>query len=103
MRQEPTVLPDGSVEAPSGMAVCRTGRKLSRRECDALIREGAPVMTDRYPDGLVWWDGADAHVRWAEISPLLATRRLPSVHEGWVAHLWESDDGAPVVRFDGWH
>jgi hypothetical protein len=72
-------------------------------ECEDLIRDGAPIMTDVYPDGLEWWDGADAQERWAEISPMLVTRRLPSVHEGWVAHVWESENGDPVVHFDGWH
>lgn len=103
MRYEPTVWPDGSVEAPNGAVFRRAERKLKRRECDDLIRDGVPIMTDVYPAGLVWWDGADAQERWVEIAPLLVSRRLPSVHEGWVAHLWENEDGDPVVLFDGWH
>lgn len=103
MRHEPTVRPDGSVESPTGVVFRRTERKLKRRECDDLIRDGAPIMTDVYPAGLVWWDGADAQERWVEISPRLVNRRLPSVHEGWVAHVWEGENGDPVVHFDGWH
>jgi len=103
MRYEPTVRPDGSVEAPTGAVVRRTARKLKRRQCDDLIRDGVPIMTDVYPAGLVWWDEGDAQERWVEISPMLVNRRIPSVHEGWVAHVWESDNGDPVVHFDGWH
>ncbi len=81
----------------------RTERKLKRRECDDLIRDGAPVMTDVYPDGLEWWDGADAEMHWGEISPLLVNRRTASVHEGWVAHLWETESKEAIIRLDGWH
>lgn len=103
VRYEPTVLPDGSVEGPAGNVVRRTERKLKRREVDDLIRSGAPIMTDVYPAGLEWRDAVDAQMRWTEISPLLVNRRTASVHEGWVAHLWETDSGDPVVRLDGWH
>lgn len=103
VRFVPAVQPDGSVQGPEGDVFRRTERKLKRRECDDLIRSGAPIMTDVYPDGLEWWDAADAGTRWVQISPLLVNRRSASVHEGWVAHLWESESGAAVVRLDGWH
>jgi hypothetical protein len=100
---EPTVQPDGSVEGPGGEVFRRTGQKLKRRECDDLIRGGAPILTDVYPVGLEWWDAADAQARWREISPLLVNHRTSSVHEGWIAHLWESETSRPVIRLDGWH
>jgi hypothetical protein len=103
VRHEPTIQPDGSVQGPAGDVFRRTQRKLTRRECDDLIRDAAPILTDIYPDGLEWWDAADARSRWLEISPLLVNRRSASVREGWVAHLWESERGAAVIRLDGWH
>lgn len=81
----------------------RTERKLKRRECDDLIGSGAPILTDVYPAGLEWWDAADAQLRWRGISLLLVTRRTATIHEGWVAHLWETETGEPAVRLDGWH
>jgi hypothetical protein len=54
VRYEPTVQPDGFVQGPGGGVFRRTERKLERRECDHLIRDGAPIMTEVYPDGLEW-------------------------------------------------
>lgn len=91
------------MRSPIGAVLRRSPRTLTRRECDALVRAWAPLMTDVYPDGLLWWDGEDALARWAEVSPLVVRRRLPSVHEGWIAHAWESDDGDRALHLTGWH
>jgi hypothetical protein len=103
VRFEPIIRPDGSVQGPGGGVFRQTPRKLKRRECDELVRNGTPIMTDVYPSGLEWWDRADAQSRWDQISPLLVTRRHATVHEGWIAHLWETDVGEPVISLEGWH
>ncbi len=103
MRTRPDLTPDGSVVGPNGTIFRRTDRKLRRRECDELVRAGAPVVTNQsYGDGLEWWDGPDAATRWTRIAPLLVSGS-EQPREGWRAHLWESDEGDQLVCFEGWH
>jgi hypothetical protein len=98
------VLPDGSVLGPDAVVFRRTPRNLSKKECEAFIASGTPVLTEMWPEPLTWLDGVDATGAWAEIAPQFGggTKRK-NAYPWWQAHLWESDDGRPLVRFDGRH
>ncbi|MBS4753187.1 hypothetical protein KG112_10265 [Nocardioides sp. zg-ZUI104] len=61
-------------------------------------------MTDVYPEGLTWWDRADAAAIWPQIEPRLIEGKRPPVRDlQWVGRLWESDAGAPLLVFEGRH
>ncbi|AKU17165.1 hypothetical protein VV02_17055 [Luteipulveratus mongoliensis] len=87
------------------MVFHRTPQRLRRRAVGKqLIEAGAPVVTDVYPEGLVWHEGPDARSAWAEIAPLLVTGARPSPRDlQWVGHIWKSDAGEVMLRFDGEH
>ncbi len=99
------VLPDGSVVGPDGSVFRRTPRNLSPKECEALIASGTPVIAEMWPEPLTWLDEVDALGAWAEIAPQFmgGGKRRKNLYPYWRAHLWESDDGRPLVRFDGKH
>ncbi|MBD5785172.1 hypothetical protein IF650_03165 [Cellulosimicrobium terreum] len=100
----PEVLPDGSLRAPDGVVYRRTPQRVTRRIGRDLIAAGADVVTDIYPEGLVYWTGAPAVSVWNEIEPALVVGRPPPVRDiQWVGHVWRSDDGEELLRLDGAH
>jgi hypothetical protein len=77
---------------------------LKRRLGSDLADSGAPIVTNVYPNGLEWHDGAEAAHVWTEIKPRLIEGKPPPVRDlQWVGHLWESDAGAPLLFFQGEH
>jgi hypothetical protein len=100
----PEVLPDGSLRAPDGVVYRSTPRRVTRKVGRELVESGAAVVTDIYPDGLCWYEGGAALEAWQEIEPdLVVGRRPPPRDTQWVGHVWESDDGRRLLRFDGQH
>jgi len=96
-------LPDGSLRT-GGVVFRRTPRRVTRRVGRDLVAAGAVVVVDVYPDGLRTFTGPDARAAWAEVEPALVTGRRPAVRDlQWVGHVWESDHGDPLLRFDGEH
>lgn len=82
----------------------RTPARIKRREAAELVASGAPIVTSVYPEGLTLYEGADAQVMWTRIKPGLIEGKRPPVRDlQWVGHLWESDDGVPMLFFDGEH
>lgn len=97
-------LPDGSIAGPDARAYRRTPERVTRRLGDDAIAAGASVVTDVYPDGLTWYDGPDAQRIWAQIARRLIVGRKPAVRDlQWVGHVWSSDSGDVMLRFDGEH
>ena len=101
----PTELPDGSILGPGGEVYRRTAQRLrGRSRGDELIAAGAAVMTDVYPDGMTWYGGSAAAKVWVEVAPrLVSGRRRSPADLQWVGHIWESDTGRILLRFDGEH
>lgn len=97
-------LPDGSIAGPDGTVYRRTPERVRRRVGNELIAAGASVVTDVYPEGLTWFDGEDAQRIWVEIAPRLIAGRKPAVRDlQWVGHVWFSDSGDALLRFEGEH
>lgn len=96
---------DGSLEGPNGIVYRRTASRLKRRTSSQLVAEGAPVVTRIYPEGLAWHGGgSDATDVWLTIKPRLVEGRRPALRDlQWIGHLWESDEGAPLLMFEGQH
>jgi len=71
---------------------------MKRREVDALVESGRPVLT-YFPGGrLVWHDENDARPAWADARPLLTTETPDPRHgESVTAGRWESSDGSVLV------
>jgi len=101
---EPEELPDGSLRDADGVIYRRTPRRVTRSLGRELIAAGAVVATDVYPDGLWFHHGDAARETWQQIESALVTGRRPRLRDiQWVGHVWESDDGLVLLRFDGQH
>lgn len=79
---------------------------MSRREADALVDAGVPVIFDLYGQGrLEWCDGEDARREWQDVRPYVVTTEPTSKqlakHAMWTAGTWESDDGRCVLYLTG--
>jgi len=82
----------------------RTPTRVKRKLADALVGEGAAIVTSVYPEGLVWHDGSKAASVWRDIRPRLVEASPPPVRDlQWIGHLWESDSGLTLLYFDGAH
>lgn len=101
----PAELSDGSILGPDGEVYRRTDQRLRRRSIGReLIAAGAAVLTDVYPEGWTWYSSSAAATAWSEIAPRLVSGRRPSPTDlQWVGHVWESDTGRILLRFDGEH
>lgn len=101
---EPEELPDGSLRAPDDVVYRRTPRRVTRRIGTELLAAGAVVVTDVYPEGLTFYVGDAATAAWENVAPRLVTGRRSGARDiQWVGHVWESDDGRHMMRFDGEH
>jgi hypothetical protein len=97
-------LGDGSLEGPNGVVYRRTPVRIKRRAGSELVEAGTPIVTSVYPEGLTWFDGHAATAVWATIKPRLVEGKPPRVRDlQWVGHVWESDSGAELLRFEGQH
>lgn len=74
-------LPDGTLRGPDGVEYRRTPERVTRRIGRDLVRAGAPVVTNVYPEGLRWFAGKDAIDAWNEIAPRLVAGRPPAVRD----------------------
>ncbi|MFC8921837.1 hypothetical protein [Cellulosimicrobium sp. NPDC057127] len=97
-------LPDGSLRTPDGTVYRRTPQRVTRRIGRELIDDGAAVVTNLYPDGFSYLVGEAASHAWNGIEPQLVTGRRPPVRDTqWIGHVWRTDDGRPLLRFEGEH
>lgn len=97
-------LPDGSLRGPDGVEYRRTPERVNRRNGGGLVRSGAPVVTNIYPEGLQWFAGRDAVEAWNAIAPRLVAGRPPAVRDvQWTGKIWRDANGAALLRFDGQH
>ena len=97
-------LPDGSLQAPDGVGYRSTPERLRRKSGDQLVGSGAAIVTNVYPEGFVYYEGSEARTMWHEIAPRLVIGARPRLRDlQWVGHVWRSDDGRVLLRFDGKH
>jgi sugar phosphate isomerase/epimerase len=89
----------GQLIAPDSRTYARRTTRASRREVEALVESGCPVVT-YYPGGrLVWHDEDDAWPAWADARRSLTTRAPDPRRSGEsvTAGRWESVDGSTLV------
>lgn len=98
-------LGDGSLEGPDGTIYRHTPTRLKRRVSSQLVANGAAIVTSVYPEGLTWFEGGrSAEAAWAKIKPRLVEGKPPPVRDlQWIGHLWQSDDGTPLLVLEGHH
>jgi hypothetical protein len=90
----------GQLVGPDGRTYRRRTTRMGRRDVEALVGDGCPVVT-YWPGGrLVWHDEDDAWPAWADARTPLTTG-LPD-GESVTAGRWESADGSPLVVLV-WH
>ena len=93
----------GRLIGPDGRAYSRRTTRMERREAEALIEAGCPVVTYLPGGRLVWHDEDDAWPAWADARAGLTTTP-PDLHRGEsvTGGRWESLDGA-VALVLVWH
>ena len=97
-------LPDGSLRGPDDVVYRRTPQRITRRLGKELLAAGVVVVIDVYPDGLTLYTDDAAGDAWSQIAPRLIAGRRPAAQDlQWVGHVWASDDGQLLMRFDGEH
>jgi hypothetical protein len=99
-----TRTPDGSLVTPNGETYSRTPERTKRRNGNAYIADGAVVVTEVYPEGMTLFEGEAAQATWQEVLSRLVVGRAPNpVDLQWVGHVWRSDRGGVLLRFEGEH
>lgn len=97
-------LPDGSLRGPNDVVYRRTPQRVNRRLGRDLLAAGAIVVTDVFPEGLTLYVDDSAEGAWSRIAPDLVTGRRPAVQDlQWIGHVWVSEDGHVLMRFNGEH
>ncbi|WP_277213395.1 hypothetical protein [Isoptericola croceus] len=97
-------LPDGSLRGPDAVVYRRTPRRVTRRLGAEMIAAGAAVVTNVYPEGMTFYGQDTAEAAWSRIAQDVVVGRRPPVRDlQWVGHVWVSDDGHLLLRFDGEH
>ena len=91
-------LGSGQLASPDGRTYTRRSTRMKRRDVDAVVAAGSPVVT-WFPGGaLVWHDADDAPRAWAQERPLLTAEAPdPAKRESVTAGRWETADGHPAV------
>ena len=82
------------------MLFTRRSSRLKRREADALLAAGTPVVLYDYASGLLeWCDGDDALMAWAAMrGSFTSDTPRPRGDVVWTGGVWESvDDPSAVV------
>ena len=88
----------GQLVAPDTRTYSRRTTRMKRKDVDALVEAGCPVVT-YYPGGrLVWHDEDDAWPAWADARRILTTDNpAPERGESVTAGRWEAADGTTAV------
>jgi hypothetical protein len=78
----------GQLVGPDGRTYSLRMARIERREIEALVESGCPVVTYLPGGRLVWHDEDDAWPAWADAR---------SVTDAVIGGRWESPDGATAV------
>jgi hypothetical protein len=91
----------GQIVAPDGTMYVRRTTKAKRRDCDALLADGAPLVLYYWAEGqLDWFDGNDTKDAWMNVRPAVTSEPRQRGLE-WTAGAWESQDGKTLVLLTG--
>jgi hypothetical protein len=93
----------GEVASPDGTQFRRRSTRTKRKDCDALIAEGVPVVLYYWAGGqLDWLDPDEAKQRWPEVRPAVTSEPTkPRGELQWTAGIWTSDDGSQLLFLSG--
>ena len=91
----------GQLVGPDGRTYAVRSPRIDRREIEALIEAGCPVVTYLAGGRLVWHDEDDAWPAWADARGALTTG-LPDAGGSVTGGRWEAVDGA-VALVLVWH
>jgi hypothetical protein len=95
--------PDGSVTVGQ-VTYRRSPERVKRRTGETYVNDGAAVVTDRYPEGPLWYSGDDAKRVWQKVAThLISGKDSKPVHEYWSGHVFESDSGLLLLWLEGHH
>ncbi|MFD0481492.1 hypothetical protein ACFQ46_02715 [Kineococcus sp. GCM10028916] len=93
----------GQVISPSGSRFTRGSSRIKRREADALIAAGAPLVLYWYGgQQLDYFDGSDALERWQAVRQTLTSQTpQPGGEVVWTGGRWVSDDDEDLLLLTG--
>jgi hypothetical protein len=93
----------GRLIGPDGRGYTRRTTRAKRKQGDALLADGAPLVLFYWAgDQLQWFDGRDAQEQWQAVRPHVTSeepRRKGDVE--WTAGRWEDEDGRPLLLLTG--
>jgi len=93
----------GVLTGPDDRRYSRRTTRAKRKQADALIQEGAPLVLYYWGgEQLTWFDGADAQREWAAVRPhVTSAEPRPRGDVVWTAGRWEDAEGSPLLLLTG--
>lgn len=92
----------GEIVGPDGATYVRRSTKAKRRDCDDLLRAGAPLVLYYWAAGqLDWYDDDDARTVWTATRSSVTTEPRLRGELEWTAGIWQSDHGRELILLTG--
>ncbi len=94
---------EGVLRGPAGATFTRRSSRIKRREADALIAAGTPLVLYDYGGGrLDWCDGDDARGAWDEVrGALVSDTPRPRGTMLWTGGVWATPANDVVLILTG--
>jgi hypothetical protein len=93
----------GQLTSPSGLRFIRSSSRMKRRDADALIAAGVPLVLYWYGGHqLDYFDGFEAVEQWQTVRPAV-TSQTPQLGGDvvWTGGRWASDDDQEILVLTG--
>lgn len=93
----------GQLTLPAGRRFTRGSSRIKRRDADALIAAGVPLVLYWYGGRqLDYFDGSDAVQQWQAVRPAMTTQApQPGGDVVWTGGRWVSDDDQEMLMLTG--